>query len=176
MVRRVTTACATAFVLCLSSWAHAQEQQEFEKGILGAGLIVGEPLGVSGKLYLGDRIAIDAAIGTAFVGGGIQVHSDVLWHPLLITGSDDEDGSFVMPLFVGAGLRVLRHDRGRGADSDFHTGLRLVAGIVFDFKRNPLDVFVEVAGVIDYRSGGGDDEHSGAGVDLNAGAGVRYYF
>jgi hypothetical protein len=42
--------------------------------------------------------------------------------------------------------------------------------MLFDFKDVPLDVFVEVAGVLEY------DFTEGWGPALNAGAGVRYYF
>ena len=49
-------------------------------------------------------------------------------------------------------------------------------GLVFDFKTAPLDVFVEIAGVADYRFATNDTDHSGFGLDINAGAGVRYYF
>lgn len=152
--------------------ASAQAEQGAEKGVFGIGIIVGEPTGVSAKLYLGgdSNMAVDAAAGSAVVGGGLQAHGDVLWHPWILT---DED-AFVLPAYGGVGLRLLDADRGRTA-SDFHVGLRVVAGILFDFKSVPLDAFVEVAGVLDWVFSDDDDE-AGIGFDLNGGAGVRYYF
>lgn len=156
-----------------SGIAAAQAEEEgVDKGVFGIGIIVGEPTGVSAKLYLGgdSNMAIDAAVGSAVVGGGLQAHADVLWHPFILT---DED-AFVLPAYGGAGLRLLDADRGRTA-SDFHVGIRGVVGILFDFKTVPLDAFVEVAGVLDWVFSDDDDE-AGVGLDLNGGAGVRYYF
>ncbi len=144
-----------------------------EKGTLGLGIILGEPSGVSAKLYLSDDQAIAGAAGSALVGGGLQVHGDYLWHPVIL---EDRD-KFVLPLYVGPGLRVFQHDRGEGGDDDVHLGIRGVGGLVFDFKEGiPLDVFVEVAAVLDVVLASDDDDHSGVGIALNAGAGARYYF
>jgi hypothetical protein len=141
-----------------------------EKGAFGLGLIVGEPTGVSAKLYLSDDQAIAGAVGGAVIGRGIQIHADYLFHPWILETTD----TFVLPAYLGPGLRILNHDRGRGIDNDVHIGARGVLGMLFDFRRVPLDVFVEVAGIIEYRTASGD--HGGVGFDLNAGAGVRYYF
>jgi hypothetical protein len=138
-----------------------------EKGVLGAGLIVGEPTGLSVKYYLGDDTAIDGAVGGAFLGKGIQVHGDFLWHPWIL----ETKPSFVLPVYLGAGLRVLDRNAGGGDDDHFRIGLRAVGGLLFDFTEAPLDVFLEVAGVADYRTKG-----EKFGLDINLGAGVRYYF
>lgn len=138
-----------------------------EKGIFGAGLIVGEPSGISVKYYLGDDTAIDGAIGGAFLGKGIQVHADFLWHPWIL----ETKPSFVLPVYVGVGGRVLDRNGGGGDDDHFRLGLRGVGGLLFDFTEAPLDVFLEIAGVADYRTKG-----TAFGLDINVGAGVRYYF
>jgi hypothetical protein len=138
-----------------------------EKGVFGAGLIIGEPTGLSVKYYLGDDTAIDGAIGGAFLGKGVQVHSDFLWHPWIL----ETKPSFVLPVYVGAGLRVLNRDAGGGDEDHNRIGLRAVGGLLFDFTEVPLDVFLEVAGVADYRTKG-----ERFGLDINLGAGVRYYF
>lgn len=144
--------------------------QAVEKGALGLGLIIGEPTGVSGKLYLSNDTALDAAVGAALVGGGIQIHGDYLWHPLVL----EERDLFVLPAYVGGGLRVL--DRNRSdTESDIHLGIRGVGGMLFDFKPIPIDVFVELAVVLDYVISD-DPDNEGIGFDINAGAGVRYYF
>lgn len=151
--------------------AHAQSDG-VEKGVFGAGIIVGEPTGVSVKLYLDNDMAIDGAVGSAFIGGGFQVHGDVLWHPWVLENRD----TFVLPAYWGVGLRALNHGRGDGGDRDFHLGLRAVIGILFDFKEIPIDVFAEVAGVGDVILGSEDEDHGGVGLDINAGLGARYYF
>src|SRR6187402_751737 len=55
-----------------------------EKGTLGVGLIIGEPVGVCGRLYIKDDQAIQAAVGAAFIGGGIQIHADYAFHPYIV--------------------------------------------------------------------------------------------
>jgi hypothetical protein len=147
---------------------HARaEGRGVEKGAFGLGLILGEPTGVSAKYYLADDTAIDAAAGGAFIGRGVQVHADFLWHPWIL----EQREGFVLPLYLGVGARVLKRDAGGGDEDHVRIGLRVPVGILFDFTRVPLDVFVEIAGVADYRTRG-----DAFGLDLNAGAGARYYF
>jgi len=141
-----------------------------EKGAFGVGIILGEPTGVAAKLYLGDATAVQAAAGLAFAGGGLQVHADYLWHPWLL----EERDSFSLPAYVGPGARFIYYDQGRDGQDFVATGVRAVAGFLFDFKEVPLDAFVEVAGVLEYQFG--SEAADGFEVTLNAGAGVRYYF
>jgi hypothetical protein len=163
---RIAAASALAISIVVSAPALAQD----EKGAFGIGLIVGEPTGIAAKLYLSDDQAIAGAVGGAVIGRGIQVHADYVFHPWILETTD----TFVLPAYIGPGLRLLNHDRGRGVSNDVHIGARGVLGMLFDFRRVPLDVFVEVAGIFEYRTG--SDDHGGFGFDLNAGAGVRYYF
>lgn len=145
----------------------AARAQPAEKGVLGVGLIVGEPTGVSAKYYLSDDRAIDLAVGGAIVGRGIQVHSDFLWHPWIL----EQKESFALPLYLGVGGRILDHNGGGEDDDDVHIGVRAPVGVLFDFTRVPLDVFAELAGLLDFRT-----EGDPFGVALNAGIGARYYF
>jgi hypothetical protein len=157
-------------VILAASPAFADDEAEdegrsTEKGTFGAGIIIGEPTGVSARLYVKDDQALQAAAGFAFIGGGIHMHLDYVFHPIILQSRD----SFVLLAYVGPGVRLIQYR----ADNDFVAiGLRGVAGLLFDFKDNPLDAFVEVAGVIEY--GFADDE--GFGPALNVAAGVRYYF
>jgi hypothetical protein len=137
-----------------------------DKGAIGIGLIIGEPTGITAKLYISDDKAIQAAVGSAFIGGGLQAHGDFVFHPWIL----QDRGSFVLPVYLGPGVRFIDYYGARGGDSHFAAGLRGVIGLLFDFKDVPLDVFVEVAGVGEY------DFSKGWGAALNAGAGVRYYF
>lgn len=152
--------------LCLLFWMLVKPDlvsAEATKGVLGVGLITGEPTGLTAKYYLADNHAVDAAVGFSVLYNGIQAHADYLWHPWIL----EEKRTFVLPAYVGVGARLLDE-----SDKEFHIGPRAVAGMVFDFKHIPLDAFAEVAGILDFRLG--DD--SGVGLDINFGAGVRYYF
>src|SRR5262245_19667272 len=82
-----------------------------EEGTLGVGIILGEPTGVCGKLYLKDDQAFQAAVGAAFATGGLQVHGDYVFHPWVLQDRD----SFVLPFYLGPGVRFIQYNPGRGA-------------------------------------------------------------
>ena len=136
-----------------------------DKGTFGIGLVLGEPTGISAKLYLQDDQAIQAGLGFAFIGDGLHLHVDYVFHPWILQSRD----SFVLAVYLGPGLRIINRRKGRD-DQQLAIGVRAVAGLLFDFKAVPLDVFVEVAGLIEVEF---DD---GLGLDINAAAGARYYF
>jgi hypothetical protein len=159
-----------AVLVTLGALAGSASAQAAEKGVFGVGLVIGEPTGISAKLYLDDTTAVQGAIGSAFVGGGWQIHADYVWHPWIL----EQRESFTLPAYVGPGVRFIDYTLGR--DDDYLAlGLRAVAGIVFDFTEIPLDVFVEVAGVLEYGFTS-DVDRDGIRLTVNAGAGGRYYF
>ena len=143
---------------------------QVEKGAFGLGLIVGDPSGVSGKLYFTDDTAVDFALGVGVVEGGLTAHSDYLWHPFVVINED----KFVMPLYAGPGLRVL--DRNNEGDDDFLLGIRGVTGLLFDFREIPLDVFVEFALVLDFVVSDGGDNNGTVELNISPALGARYYF
>jgi hypothetical protein len=144
--------------------APAVKGRPVDKGTLGVGIILGEPVGICAKLYLKDDQAVQVAAGSDFLSGGLQIDADYVFHPWILQDRD----TFVLPVYVGPGVRFIEYN---DKPSHFAGGLRGVIGMVFDFKSVPLDAFIEIAGVLEYGSGG-----HGAGIGLNAGAGVRYYF
>jgi len=161
---------ASGVVVVVLALAQAARAQPVEKGTFGVGLMIGEPTGIAAKLYLDDDTAIQGVVGGAFIGGGIAVQADYLWHPWIL---EDRD-SFTLPVYLGPGLRVIDYRDGREEDF-FAIGLRVVAGILFDFKEVPLDVFIEVAGIGEYQLGSIADE-KGLAAGFGAGLGARYYF
>ncbi len=171
---RVAALTVSGVVALLTGAAAAEDLTDTstEKGSLGVGIIIGEPTGISAKLYLEDDTAIQAALGATFVSGGFQVHADYVLHPWIL----EQREAFTLPAYVGAGVRAMQHGAGRDGDSDFRIGPRVVAGLLFDVKEIPLDVFVEVAGIAEYRFGSDDPDINGFGLALNGGLGARYYF
>jgi hypothetical protein len=173
---RVALSVAAISVAALFSTGVAAAEEltdsSVEKGSLGVGLIIGEPTGVSAKLYLEHDQAVQAGLGLTFVSGGFQVHADYVFHPWIL----EEREAFTLPAYIGPGVRAMQHAAGRDGDSDFRIGPRAVAGLLFDFKEIPLDVFVEVAGIVELRFGSEDPDINGIGVALNGGLGARYYF
>ncbi len=147
--------------------AAAGEGRPAEKGTLGLGIIIGEPTGITAKLYLEDDQAIQAAVGGSFIADAWQLNAEYVIHPWILQDRD----TFVLPVYVGPGVRFMRYNEGRDSDdAHYAVGLRAVIGLLFDFKNVPLDVFVELGGVLEY------DFSDGAGIGGNIGAGIRYYF
>ena len=156
-------------VMATPSFADSDEESSraADKGTFGLGVILGEPTGISAKLYLQDDQAIQAAVGSAFLGGGLQLHVDYVFHPYILQTRE----SFVLPVYLGPGARLISYSDGRDSRY-FALGARGVGGLLFDFSEIPLDAFVEVAVVFEF----GFRDGKGFDVTLNAGAGARYYF
>ena len=175
MVRFVLAVVALA---AFAGAAHADDDtpkgekgRPVDKGTLGLGIILGEPTGLCAKVYLKDDQAIQVAVGSAFVSGGLQLHADYIFHPWILQDRD----SYVLPAYVGPGLRLIDYQGASGEPSQVAVGLRAVAGLLFDFKNVPLDAFVEIALVGGYKFSSGIAK-GGFDPAINAGAGVRYYF
>lgn len=125
----------------------------------GAGIIVGEPTGISVKYWLNGTNALDYGLGSSFAANSrIHLHVDYLWHMYDVFQSTE---TFV--LYYGPGLRVKTRKDG---DSNF--GIRGVMGVNWFVKTSPLDVFAEVVPVLDLAPD--------LRMTVNAGIGVRYFF
>lgn len=137
----------------------------------GLGLIIGGPTGLSGKYYLGDSTAIDFALGEYYrfhYHDALGIHADFLWHPAVLAATDP----FLLPFYVGIGGRLLSHDRYRtDYNAGTHLGVRAPIGLLMDFNRVPIDIFFELALVVDFVADNDEDN-----VFIDGAAGVRYYF
>jgi hypothetical protein len=136
----------------------------------GMGLIIGEPTGVSAKLWTSGVNAFDFGLGFG-VGGDrihyngnyndgsrVHFHMDYLWHSFNAIQS-----SAKLPLYYGIGGRF---NSGAGYDDSF--GIRGVFGIAWIPRATPIDVFVEIVPVFQITP------ETGFGFD--AAFGVRYFF
>ena len=136
----------------------------------GIGLILGEPTGLSAKLWTSKVNAFDFGIGQSVGGdrfyykgyysGGSRVHfhMDYLWHSFNAIRSTEK-----FPLFYGIGGRF---NSGGGYDGSF--GIRGVFGIAWFPRSTPIDVFVELVPVFQLTPS------TGFGID--AGLGIRFFF
>ncbi len=130
-------------------------------GRFGAGIILGEPTGLSVKYWLNDKLAIDGAAGFSTADHTeFYLHSDVLWHNFdLIPVPQGR-----MPVYFGIGaLGRLRDDH-----QDNQVGIRFPVGVSYMFENAPVDVFVEVAPAIDVAPA--------AQGEITGGVGIRYWF
>jgi len=135
--------------------------QEDLTGRFGVGVIFGEPTGVSLKYFINDKLAVDGGVGWAFYKEtDFHLHADVLWHQFdLIPVPEGR-----LPLYFGVGARFKAMD-----DQDDRVGIRAPVGLSYLFETLPLDVFVEVAPVLDFTS---SDVHG----SVTAGIGARWWF
>jgi len=125
---------------------------------LGLGVIFGEPTGISGKYWISSRNAIDGGLAWSFRRSGyLHLHGDYLWH---FTGVFPEAEGVV--LYAGPGGRI------GFAGTQSVVGIRMVGGAAYFLPKVPMDVFVEIAPVLDLLP-----ETSGS---LNGGIGIRYFF
>lgn len=126
----------------------------------GAGIILGEPTGLSGKYWLSNRTAVDAGLAWSFLkGGSLHIHGDYLWHVFDALKIEKE----TIPLYFGLGgrLKLGGKDGGR-------LGVRIVGGVDFLVHTVPLDIFLEVAPIMDLVPA--------TQLGLNGGIGVRFFF
>jgi len=141
----------------------------------GLGLMLGAPTGLTGKYFLGPDTALDFGVGAiGYYRGrdGLHIHADYLCHPVTLVKAEP----FWMPLYFGVGGRVFSFDDDdddpRDDDDGLAIGVRAPIGIAFDFNNLPLDVFFEIAFVIDFFVDYRDD----VDFDINGAIGLRYWF
>src|SRR5438874_1571490 len=87
--------------------APGEKGRPVDKGTLGVGIILGEPTGVTAKLYLKDDQALQAAVGFSLFRGGLHVNADYVFHPWILQERD----TFVLPAYIGPGVRVLDYQQ-----------------------------------------------------------------
>lgn len=126
------------------------------------GVILGEPTGLSGKLWTSSRTAFDAALAWSLdKNAGTHLHIDYLWHRTARLNNNRG----TLPWYYGIGGRLKTTDR-KGAD-DF-LGARFPVGLEFFPKDTQLEVFIELVPVLDISP---DTE-----LDFNAAVGARIVF
>lgn len=131
-----------------------------DRGEFEAGLVLGEPTGASLKYWLNDTVAVDGVLGWSLSDADDwEMHSDVLWHKFeLFRVSEGK-----LPVYIGVGGRVKFRN-----GEDNQVGVRVPVGVSYLFKDVPVDIFLEVAPILNFTPStqGG----------FSAGIGARYRF
>lgn len=141
-----------AVCLCAASYAQAQ------KGGYGVGVILGEPIGGSFKAWLSDQTAIDGGVAYAnYDDPGLQLHADYLFHNFDWLSA----GSGRLPVYFGIGARLKFAD-------ETHVGFRGPIGVSYILDDAPVDIFAEVAPILDFTPNWR--------VEWNIAVGARYWF
>lgn len=119
------------------------------------GVILGEPTGLSLKLWQSSNSAFDAALAWSFSGNeSVHVHANYLRHNWL----DVDSGS--LALFYGVGGRVLLSDNSK-------LGARIPVGLQYIFPEPRLSLFFEVAPTLNLIP---DTD-----FDVSGGMGIRFF-
>lgn len=154
-----TRTCCILLLLLLATVASSLPGTAQDRGF-GLGVILGEPTGISFKGWTGGSTAIDGGVAWSFVrGSSFHVHVDYLLHSFDAIKATDTK----VPLYYGVGGRIKTADK-----EDAKVGIRGVIGIAYFIPNAPVDIFLEVAPVLDVTPA--------TEVVVNAGLGARYFF
>lgn len=139
-------------ILFFSTKATAQESG------FGAGVILGEPTGISLKNWLGSSTALDFGIAWSFTkGGSLHLHVDYLVHNFGLF--EVEKGKLALYYGIGGRFKSKRRER---------FGVRVPVGLCYIPEKAPIDIFLEIAPLLDLAPA--------TEFGLTGGMGIRYYF
>jgi hypothetical protein len=137
----------------------------------GLGVIIGEPTGISAKLWTSNVNALAFGIGWSVEGyrfGGFDsgydnvtrthFHVDYLWHSFNAVSANG-----LFPLFYGIGARI-----NTGPQYSGTFAVRGVFGIEWMPRSIPMDVFLEVVPTLQLVNS--------TGFGFDAGIGARFFF
>jgi len=128
------------------------------------GIEFGSPTGISAKLWLDQRSALDFGLGITgdtdrkdyYDNDRIHIHADYQLHRFDLLPVDHGR----LGLYYGLGLRLVS-----GNESDL--GVRIPLGAQYDFASAPISLFLELTPVV---------EITDPGIDIDPALGVRYVF
>ena len=153
----------TIFVILvvLSIFLPFQAQAERD---LGVGVIMGDPIRITVKKWLGRDIAVDAAFfrmpgaGGQDEGDAFEIHVDYLKHNFDMFRI--KEGS--LPVYYGIGVRIQN-------DAEMKKAVRIPIGISFLFRNVPVAAFYEYAFLFDITTPESE-------MQTETAFGIRYYF
>jgi len=124
----------------------------------GLGMMVGEPTGISGKMWMNGATAFDLGVAWAFSGeNALNLQLDYVFHNFSLFNVKTGTLGF----YFGIGGRVK-------FDADNTMGLRIPIGLDYMFESAPIDAFFEVVPLMDIVP---DTQ-----FNPQAALGVRYFF
>lgn len=137
----------------------------------GLGVILGEPTGISAKLWTSQVNALDFGLGWSVGGdrigryggsydGGsrVHLHIDYVWHSFNVIPAAER-----VHLYYGVGGRL---NNGAGYNSSL--AIRGVLGLTWFPSETPIDMFLELVPSLQLMTP--------TGMGLDAGIGARYFF
>lgn len=134
---------------------YSNAEAQSRPGNTELGIILGEPTGISLKLWQTQNTAIDGAVAWSFGRNeSVHIHADYLIH----TDLEADRGSFMF--YYGLGARALLAD-------DPRFGARIPVGLQYIIPSTRLSLFFEVAPTFDLIPA--------TKFGVNGGIGIRYF-
>ncbi|NWF50218.1 MAG: hypothetical protein HXY49_06725 [Ignavibacteriaceae bacterium] len=150
MVKKIILVAVVMFML--SDFSALAQSRGF-----GIGIILGEPTGLSGKYWTSSYSAFDFGLGYSFVKETrFHAHMDYVFHTQLSSVPEN------FMLYYGPGARLKLREN---ADSRF--GMRGVVGFVWIPRDVRIDVFLELAPILDLVPA--------TEFSINGGLGLRFF-
>lgn len=137
----------------------------------GLGLTLGEPAGLSAKLWFDSKSALDMAFGYGFFPhSGPAFFVDYVYH--VFTLVRPRRVPFYLKLYMGAGAKagVWYYRRNDADRHGFGIGIRFPIGLTMVFTSAPFDVFLEIVPSMAFVNP--DPVY----FDFDAALGGRFYF
>lgn len=142
-------------------------ESKFDK--IGVGLLLGDPLGISGKMWISKEMAFDGVISVSAV-RPFYVHADYLLHNYELLKAQEKESRLKSAVkdpkatdfifYYGAGAYASYWSSGA-----IGIGARLPVGI--EYLVNPFDIFVELAPTFSLTPSMGLSIYGGIGVRFN---------
>lgn len=149
----------TCVLSCLLFQSKAQAEEP-----LTLGVVLGDPTGFSGRYLLDDRNSLDGALAyNVGQNTGLQIQGDYLWDHGYIFGTNIGDINF----YYGLGARLLSLDDG-GDKGKISFGPRFPIGLLYPLHRPDIDIFAELALIMDVVPS--------TSADIDGGIGFRIRF
>ena len=135
---RPTLILLIVFFALSAGSAGAQEKS------IGFGFMIGEPTGLSGKVWWDDTMAFDGGVAWSFSNDAeLSIHGDAIWHNWrVLMDAFEITRNIQLPLYYGIGGRFTAGD-------DTRLGIRFVIGTSMIFENAPFDLFLEAAPIMD---------------------------
>lgn len=136
---------------------------------LGVGIVAGDPTGLCLKSWLSQKSALEVAAAWSFEGeGGFFLAADYVLHSFGIMDEPDADLDGLMFTYGIGGKIYFRDGNDEDDEGEVVLGLRIPLGLCYPFEGAPVDMFVQLAPVMDVVP---ETE-----LGLNGGIGARLYF
>jgi hypothetical protein len=121
---------------------------------LGLGVILGDPIGGTAKLWFDENFAVDAGAGFASAENRAAFWGDALWHDWTVL---PQPKSGKLGGYVGVGPELETGD-------DARFGIRTVVGLSYKTDGHPIEFFAEAGPLFRLTQGGAVDAVGGVGM------------